>query len=360
MSELARNNHFVPQFYLRNWSDDGSTVYSYRILVSHEKVPAWSRVGIRSLGARTDLYTEVIGGDEVDEFEKWVKSEIEDPAVVAYDKLRADEDLDPEDWARLARFFAAQDLRTPASLLESLRRWKEEIPEMLSNALKEAVAEQRGSRHRRKAERSREPGMDEFGRTLRVRVDPDAPAPEGTVQLRAEITPGRSMWLASMKHLLTGVADRLQEHEWSIAEPHTGWEWITSDHPALKLNYNGFDDYTFGGGWGSTGTDLILPLTPRHLLFTQIGRQNERRLRFSLSKTIEIQKLLCERAHREVYARRPVRRVEWFRPRTVDAAMVKAEEEEWAKWHPEQAAVEAEPRAPAAGDRLDVQPLDDG
>lgn len=150
------------------------------------------------------------------------------------------------------------------------------------------------------------------------------------------------MWLASMKHLLAGVAGHLTSHEWSIAEPHPGWEWITCDHPALRLNYNNATDYTFEGGWGSKGTDLMMPLSPKHLLYTQVGHAHDQNIRFGLDKTVEIQRLFCERAHREIYARKQVKKVTWFRPRRVDLEMARHEADEWTKWHERQTQFELE------------------
>lgn len=345
MPGITRNNHFVPQFYLRNWSEDDKTIASYRLLVPHSNVPRWSKVSVRSLAVREDLYTEVIDSAEVDRFERWIKEEFEDPAVPVFEKVKADHDLSQTDWQHLARFFAAQDLRTPASLLESLRRWEQTIPDLIQSTLERSVQEYTTSKDtvRRRQTRIPEPGKDTLGRSFRVVIDRDAEAPSGMVQVRAEITPGRSMWIASIEHLLSGVAQHLQRHKWAIAEPSVGWEWPTSDHPAMRLNYYEPGRYDFAGGWGNPGTDLLLPLTPWHLMYSQVGRDHGPRLRFSREKTAELQRLICLRAHREIFVRAPLKRLEWFRPRVVDADMFDAEAAEWERWHQQQSEVENKP-----------------
>ena len=58
-----------------------------------------------------------------------------------------------------------------------------------------------------------------------------------------------------------------------------GWEWFTCDHPVMRLNYNGPDDFTLQGGWDYKGTDLVMPLSPRHLLMTQVGHSRPHRWR---------------------------------------------------------------------------------
>lgn len=341
MSEITRCNHFVPQFYLRQWSEDGNRIWSYRLLVSHENVPEWSHVAIKSIGARMGLYTEVVDGKEADEFEQWVKSTFEDPAAEVLRDLSGGGALGAEEWERLAMFYAAQDVRTPSNLIASLEKWNKELPELLDKTVKESVRNIESAA--RRGERLEvEPNRDPMTRSFRVVVDDQAPTPPGKVQIRAEVTPGRTLWLGSLRRLLTGVAETLKSHHWSIVEAAQGHEWPTSDHPALRLNYNDPEDYTLEGGWGFPGSDLLMPLTPRYLLFTQVGKKFPRDLQFSSTQTRELQRLLCEKAHREIYSTRPKSRITWFRPRIVNPEMVKHEEGEWNEWHEKQSAIERE------------------
>jgi hypothetical protein len=83
-----------------------------------------------------------------------------------------------------------------------------------------------------------------------------------------------------------------------------------------------------------------MPLSPRHLLYAKVGEQQQKVIALSPENTLELQKLVAEHAHRSIYARQPIRRVAWFRPRLVDAAQFKAEEEAWSKWHAEQSEAE--------------------
>src|SRR5699024_11588180 len=45
----------------------------------------------------------------------------------------------------------------------------------------------------------------------------------------------------------------------------------TSDNPVINLNYYRKDKYDFNGGWGVDNTCIMMPLTPKHLLYTQVG-----------------------------------------------------------------------------------------
>ena len=49
--------------------------------------------------------------------------------------------LTPNDWQKIIRFVAAQDVRTPARLFESTQRWNKTVPKMLEETLEETVRE---------------------------------------------------------------------------------------------------------------------------------------------------------------------------------------------------------------------------
>lgn len=343
MPRLTHDNHFLSQGYLRNWSTDGRRVFAYRILVSHPNVPEWSARSIRGVAFRKDLYTWVDrSGQEHDDIERWLADEIESPALAAIEKAVNGRRLHPEDWRSMAMFFAAQDLRTPLRYMDFVKQCGEELPKLLPRMLSESTA---------RIEQAARDGVglptpdaaegDEMPTGLEIGI-------EGGKGVRAVVhaTPsiGRVMWLSDMKRLLTGLALKLGEHKWSIAHPARGHEWITSDHPALKLNYCGLGRYDFQGGWGSCGTDLILPLSPQHLLYTQIGKKAEPRFWFSVAKTRELQKLTAERAHRWIFSRAPLPEISQYRPRRIDAVAFDAEERAWQEWHGVQSASEMESR----------------
>lgn len=100
MANIARDSHYVPQATLRRWSEDGQRVYAYRILVSRPEVPDWTLRSIHGLAYRRDLYTTFAGGQELDEFERWIAKEYEEPGLEAVNKLVACRRLTPSDRKR--------------------------------------------------------------------------------------------------------------------------------------------------------------------------------------------------------------------------------------------------------------------
>lgn len=339
MTQITHDNHFVPQLYLKQWSEDGKRIWAYRLLASNRRVPLWELRSIRGIGFQRDLYTEYVNGQEVDEFEKWMESEYEMPAQDALNKVIHDKPLTTVDWERLALFLAAQDVRTPTSYLESKTRWENTLPNLLENTLKASVNEIEA--HMAKGETIKNIDADSsqtFRKALKIQITPDSESRGSFIS--AEITVGRALWLDSQRLLLTKTAKALLNHKWSIVEPAAGNEWFTSDHPVIKLNYYKDNTHDLKGGWGNPKTDLIMPLSPRHLLFTEIGVDAPDRFSFSREKTIEIQSFLAEKASRWIYARQRTRKIVQLRPREVDLKAFREEEEQLKKWHQEQSDVE--------------------
>ena len=123
MSQVTRDNHFVPQAYLRRWADDAGCVYRYRLLVNSAKVPLWTKSPVRGLASKTDLYTLVEGDEELDEFERWFEQEFETPAQEAVGKAVGGQRLRRHDWERLIAYCLAQDFRTPRAYHEITSRF---------------------------------------------------------------------------------------------------------------------------------------------------------------------------------------------------------------------------------------------
>jgi hypothetical protein len=329
MSTPARDNHFVPQFYLRRWANNGAHVMGYRTVVSRAEVPEWVPRSVKGIAFHRDLYA-VLSSLELDEFERWIATEFEEPARETLDRAVNGEPLSARDHEQLGSFFAAQDVRTPASFFESQERWATQIPETFERTLDEAVAKLETARQTGMPLRPPGPGPNPFAEALRIRIEP---LDEGRSVIRMRVASGRAFWIAQMQSLLTGKAiTTLRGHKWSIVEPHGTAEWFTSDHPAMRLNFYSSESYDFGGGWGRQNCDLFLPLSPRHLLYAQVGKVQSERFTFGREHTRLIQRLLAERAHRWIFARVPIACVGQDRPRIVDPERFRAEEQFWANW----------------------------
>ncbi len=334
MTQITHDNHFVPQLYLKQWSEDGLQILTYRILVSHENVPEWELRPIRGIAYHRDLYTSIENGDEIDGFEKWIEENYEQPAVEAIQKVVDGKRLKSADWECLALFLAAQDVRTPTNYLESMKRWKETLPELLETTLKESVKKLEKLQKGEYVPPSQSPFETEIDFKTKVTTNKD----KGTIE--ANILTGRRLWIAQQKFLLSNTAKVLPTHKWSIVEPAHGYEWLTSDHPVIRLNYYREGNYDLKGGWGNKGANLFMPLSPKHLLFTQIGDEFPERMTFSVQKTQEIQRILSQRALQWIFARKQIENISEYRPRHIDPVAFQEEKEHWETWHRKQSSAE--------------------
>ncbi len=336
--ELARNNHTIPQDYLRQWSMDGRCVFARRLLVPAPTYPEWEPKPISSLTVYRDLYTSVGRGEESDAIERWLNREFETPAADALDRVFRDVALEAEDHRVLVRYLAALDRRTPVAFAETMELLARITPDALSRAharLGGTLRQAKSVRRRLlRQQRASTEASDIVPLPIRTAVDTD---PEtGDPVVKTVTTVGREAWLSALERQLKTTAQHLLAHDWCILRPANESEWFTSDHPVVRLNFTNSEQYDFRGGWGRRGTDIFLALSPKHLLYCRIGYPKPREQTASVEHTYLIQRCIAERAHRWIFARSPQRRAEWFRERRVNKALFVEEEAAWADFHDSQ------------------------
>ncbi len=330
MEEFKKNSHFVPKMYLREWSRDGKQIQMYRLLVSSEKVPHWKLAHIKGIARHEHLYTRIVGGSQSDEFERWIEAEFESPATTAINAVVAGRRLSKDDWWNLVRFLAAQDLRTPARLLEGLKRWRETVPQMVEEITMTTVRELEQKNRPRRMNTSSPPKYSDL-LPIRVSTTPNADGDGGVMRVETDI--GRGYWLFQIKHLLSQTARVLHGHRWSLMVPPNDMEWITTDDPVIKLNYQSEGQFDFGGGWGSPGTEILMPVSPRWLMYTKIGQKGlSREIHINCDNALRINRMIARHAHRAIFATEPTTDIAAFRPRLVDIAMVEEEKRQWSEW----------------------------
>ena len=336
-AEIARDNHYLPQFYQRNWSGDGASVSRYRLLVSDERVPAWDRPSIKGIGYKTDLYTSVVDGSDSDALEAWFGQEVEDPAAPVLLKVAEGRALTRADRRHVTLFAMAMDVRTPRSYL----LWRERTLRETDGLLRQVL--ERIPDHLAAARRGdQRPSLPDPRPVTPIRVKTDVDERGRLTGIGAEIIVGREMWLWSIRYTLTEAIRKVPEPNWIVLRAAEGQQWFTSDQPLLRLGYTGPDSFTFGGGWGRPGCEVVLPISPAHLLYFKVGQKADGIAQLSRAETYEMQRLLALRAWREIVARERLTRVERFRPRVVNREVFEAEAAMWRGFHEEQTKGHAE------------------
>ena len=298
---------------------------------------------MRSIGAvgfHSHLYTRLVAGGESDEIENWLNREFETPAEEPIRKVIEDRPLNTSDWQALIRFLAAQDVRTPARLIASMKRSVQETPQQLEQVLAHAKeAMKRAKESGQPLPKRPFPNGDYM--PLRVTTEIDEERKAG--RLKVEVLVGRGSWHFEIKHLLDKTLNVLLTHSWGILTPPDDLLWFTSDDPVVKLNYHNEYKYDFGGGWASPGSEIMLPLSPRHLLFTHIGAPaSANGTVLSHRKAKFIRRFIAEHAHRMIFASTEDPQVRKLKPREVNLEKVRYESEQWKNWHRGQSEAERE------------------
>lgn len=278
-------------------------------------------------------------GGESDNIENWFETEFETPAAGALQRVTADEELRPGDWLALIRFLAAQDVRTPARMLERLQNLNKIMPQLIADTLKASVRKMESTvRAGRKIPKTQPIEHQELfpARTFIETI----PGEDGG-RIHVEATVGRGLWLWTLKHALTKTLKSLYKHHWTILHCPDGWGWLTSDNPVVRLNYRNEKDYNFNGGWDSRGTEIFMPLSPTHLMYTQIGAKPIQGERATLYLAAQLQRFTIEHAHRYVFGRTADTQVGLWRPRVIDSDTFRAEAAHWHAWNTQQSDAES-------------------
>lgn len=337
MQQLRKDNHYVPKLYLKQWAHEGQ-ISTYRLLVPNENFPLWKKQSLKGIAYHQHLYTYLAGQAETDEFERWLDSEFESPAEEAIRRVVRGDRMSPEQWRRLARFAVALDVRTPARLREFLRRQNETLQTLMNETMQRSVHEME------EAARRNEPlpnPSEESDALSLFKVSVEA-LPSGGGQVKAETIIGRRLWIWQMKHVLTKTLGRLPAHRWTILHAPAGVSWPTSDNPLIRLNFQDSKNYDFSGGWGIKNGDILLPLSPKHLLYTCIGNKVwPRGTALDIKTAGLIRKIIIEHADRYVFAQEPGD-IHLIRPRLVCPTTFKNELSAWDNWHSEQCRAERE------------------
>lgn len=118
--EKKRNSHYVAKMYLKQWTNNGNTVWTYDTIVRHAHQKVWDSKGVGSLSYWRDFYTQVTDDDTIyDSIERLFGDEYEWRAGVPLRKVREDEPLNPDDMAALVDFAILQMVRTPVWHIKS-------------------------------------------------------------------------------------------------------------------------------------------------------------------------------------------------------------------------------------------------
>lgn len=338
MSNIKKDNHYVPQAYLRQWTIKGE-IPTYRLLVPHENCEMWKNHSPGSIAKHQHLYTYYSGSADTDEVERWLDRDFESPAIVSINKVVMGNPIDAEDWNNLFRFAVAQSIRTPAGLHQFTERQQKTLPGLIDDTLKKSIV---------KLEAAVKTGVklqsnpaEDVGNKLPIKVS-RVKTSDGAEGIQVTALNGRKMWIWQLRHVLTHTIHRLPKYRWTILHAPPGITWPTSDNPLIKICFNARGEYYLNGGWATPGVQVILPLSPKHLLYTKLGtRPPPKGTTINWQEAVFFRQVILESALRYVFAVDPTE-INIIRPRTVSQERCRHEIKMWSDWHNTQSKEEAE------------------
>lgn len=339
--QITRDNHYVPRFYLRQWSGNGNTIRCYNGIIRNEAMRGWRSTSIKGTAYWKNLYTDIVDGYDDDKFEKMMH-DYEDAAKEALCKLVSDAELSEREKSDLVSFLIVQAARTPSFVEFSQRLLKRVFPsvvESVGERLKQRIADGTIEEEAKRATQSlKEASPDLSDMVMNVRLDKEKGA------IGVETCTGRQNFIAEALRFIEGApGELLRDCNWIIL--NTEDMLMTSDNPVVFMQYDERSGWAFGLGGGliSRPTLVFMPLTPHHVLLTQIGLSTQEMERIQMTDELNelIQQGTVFNAKRYIYANNCDDRASAWREQFVNSDVFDEMERERKEWHEENKELEA-------------------
>lgn len=319
---MKRNNHYNSQMYLKAWECEKNKTIVYELLVSDERVPMWSKKSIENLCSIDSLFVRLKNQREIDDIENWFEHRFETPAKLPLEKAINGEKINWWEMHKLVDFMACHIVRTPVFIERILKKGKNEIKEIFEEECKKIS----------------NISKDEIKRKINVEDNNLSMFPLKMERVndigendlwRIETVIGKQFYLWIMKWLLENTAEELHKHNWTILTAHPYVKFPTSDDPVICLNYYSDTEYDFGGGWGRKNGNIIFPISPNKILFTQIGIKDNKNINFDYGTSLRFKRIIIEHAHRKIISSYEDKEVTFIRKRYVNREMFNYEKNIW-------------------------------
>ena len=327
-SNITRDNHFISQVLLKNWSMDGTHIYTYQNLVPHSSSEIWKVTSIKSIAYQRDLYTVQNNGKNDDSFEKWLAYEIESPVNEILVKIKDEKKLDKEDFEYLIKFLASHDLRTPSEYIQFQKFWNENAKLGFERALKKFELLLNSDQPIAPIKNEKNFFSDKFKFTI---THGEGGSLENS-SMESEIPIGRKLWLQRQQYHMKNSLNVLLRYKWSVGRLARKIPMFISDNPVVKMKLNNNGTFHLGSGWGNSNL-IFLPLSPRHIFFTVDGENYPDYIVFSTKESKHLQKLICYSMYRYIFAHEMNPIIPKLIPRSVDTLLYQKDLEYWRNFH---------------------------
>lgn len=314
---MKTKNHFVSKCYLEMWENSNRNIQVYKKLITDKNEALWREKKSSQIGYLNNFYI-VYDGESKDDNEQY-SDKFEDIFNNTYEnrlkkilkKIDDEKELENAEWTTIFKFISVQRFKTIDGFLRikeiSSKKFEKTIKSAVNKINKEIRA---GTSLTHSLENKSDLKLPIFIESRIVR--------ERHLDLKIVYINGRSVWLNCLDRLINSHYKFLQKHTWSLVKAPLNKEWITSDNPVITLNYYNIDNYDFKGGLNSLNSNIIVPLSPKFLLFTQIGVKMPLVWGASIDFYELIIKLICENATVSIFCRNKNNLVNKYVDRNVD------------------------------------------
>lgn len=319
--------------YLNNWSDNEGNVYTYRLLVSDDRVPEWSRKPVSRTGSQANLYMRVQDGIQTDDFEHDFDKRFESPAKEALEKANSSGKLTSDDWKKLTDFVCALYVRTPSFYLYSKEVGVKIVPEVLNEVSKGLATINEDTLPELRSSADSDSDSDLI--PISLTEMPEKPDNDHTI-IEINTVVGKSIWLLFMRHALKDNST-LRKHfnsmKWSIVNAHKDVSWPTTDNPVAIVQEASNNQYSLiKDGINGRGVFLLVPISPRRALLASKTRKFDYRFTATKEFSLVIKRLIIKNALMSIYCNSIDEQVPDTRKRRVNYEEYKRLEKEFAEW----------------------------
>ncbi len=325
MNKINRDNHYVPQMYLKQWAIE-NRIMEFRLLVPHEGMHMWSNPGLSHVAVQKDLYVRVADNEEIDDFEIDFNRLIETPATKPLRALCNGDRLTPKDWIIMNDYIMAQYMRTPAYYLKT----HGEFVRVTEKALEDAKPD-----FKEMPQISIQPTRNKENTLLPmdIKLSRETPDPEHAL-LEIKTIVGKNIWLMAINNSLShqsSVRDFFRRLKWSKIICHPNYQWPTSDNPFIIVNPKGFTE--LHDGLCNPHNIFMIPISPSILLMSKPKGRFDWIIKANEQETERIIRRIVFNAYRYVYSKHIDELIPTLRPRTVDLDLYIKNQKMFRNWY---------------------------
>lgn len=248
LNKLPSKHHYVPQFYLKGFSQDKSKIH-----VFDKKVSAsdnhFRYQSIEAVGYENNLYTYINKDLEKETLEDFF-SQIEGLAKIVIDLLEKQAEITPMQRGHLALFISLLWQRTPVFKNETLGA-QEELAEKSMRMLYH-FPQQKMLMKKFFEERGEQMSDDEIQDLIDYATDPNRN------EIKVDFPPEH--WIKQLLEFSDRIYPYLAHCEWEVKHAVTKYAFITSDNPFLLIPSEKPHPF-YGIGLITPGVKKTIPLT---------------------------------------------------------------------------------------------------